>query len=1002
MAEADVLDVTTMTAGAVVDYTNGQVRNLAGQVQVTIEGIVDIETVLADGNDTVIVADAAVMNDNARSDELNGTPAENILFMTYRDFDDLNTGATTRKTFAAQVADGTINKVINQGQFTFSLSETGTGADIDRVDYSNELGRIIVPVGQGTATTPQYVVVDGNNNQVFTDAESRVDVLKGVEEIVAAKGASVMDFTAVGQARQITFQYNTAMANPAENAVIEQSIRIADGSGNTVSGLSAFIEKYTYNKTTAPVADATWNQIEGGDAAEVVIYQGSEDLVNQAGLDHRYTNDVLTLRGGLNEVRYSPLETSITANITVTEENTATAGVAEGLISATINFQNGVGGALAGGGTHTITSYTSDNSTAAGNLKIEGSQDAEDTVSFTTSSKKVYVLGTSPGVINVNIGSLNSLVLTGFEILKDSASNDVYDFASLSAVAGVTLADDAVTSTDHDTIKVRNDAIGYNASGAGTIDLDKLSATTGGFNMDFDVLDVTAVTAGGLILKGGTNLAPVNATDTDTTDEVVLGALGLVTSTTGFESVVLTQGTVAAGSAFTFNAGTSLVQGSTTVLTNSSVLSFGGTVLELGTDSATGLTIYGTPHVANVTTGVTVNVGTAGATVHGGNGNDILNGGASADVLRGGLGNDTLNGGVSSEVRFIQINPTGASGAAGTATTITLDGLMLTLNNVAGAPVDTDANAGNNLDITAGVGSNAVGTALAALVNANLVDINDGIRFGGTQLLNAAYSDTTGNLTFTFVGGTDVAVGDTIAIAGTGLGAITVGAEAVVTDGGSGGNDTYIVDAGSDTINNLNGSDVLVVYGDATATASGVTNFVATAATKNLGTVTINASDVGSTIDLSLAAAISGTTATKGFTVVGGTGVDTITGSSKGDVMTGGAGNDVFVIKPNAFGTSGTFDTITDFATTADKLDMVVAGAGGNYVEINGTGMTFAAAQAAAQALFNTTVAAHVFVYDVAGDGYLFSDVTLDNAIDGQVKLTGLTTAAGLNFTDII
>lgn len=67
-----------------------------------------------------------------------------------------------------------------------------------------------------------------------------------------------------------------------------------------------------------------------------------------------------------------------------------------------------------------------------------------------------------------------------------------------------------------------------------------------------------------------------------------------MTSTTGFESVVLTQGTVAAGSAFTFNAGTSLVQGSTTVLTNSSVLSFGGTVLELGTNAATGLTIYGT------------------------------------------------------------------------------------------------------------------------------------------------------------------------------------------------------------------------------------------------------------------------------------------------------------------------------------------------------------------------------------------------------------------------
>ena len=50
---------------------------------------------------------------------------------------------------------------------------------------------------------------------------------------------------------------------------------------------------------------------------------------------------------------------------------------------------------------------------------------------------------------------------------------------------------------------------------------------------------------------------------------------------------------------------------------------------------------------------------------------------------------------------------------------------------------------------------------------------------------------------------------------------------------------------------------------------------------------------------------------------------------------------------------------------------------------------------------FNSTVA-HVFVYDVAGDGYLFSDVTLGGAIDGQVKLTGLTTAAGLDFADII
>ena len=114
--------------------------------------------------------------------------------------------------------------------------------------------------------------------------------------------------------------------------------------------------------------------------------------------------------------------------------------------------------------------------------------------------------------------------------------------------------------------------------------------------------------------------------------------------------------------------------------------------------------------------------------------------------------------------------------------------------------------------------------------------------------------------------------------------------------------------------------------------------------------------------------------------------------------MTGRAGNDVFVIGQDDY---VNFDTITDFATTADKLDMDLAGAVGNYVEINGTGMTFAQAQAAADTAIVPGIA-HVFVYNVAGDGYLFSDVTLGGAIDGQVKLTGLTTAAGLDFADII
>ena len=216
------------------------------------------------------------------------------------------------------------------------------------------------------------------------------------------------------------------------------------------------------------------------------------------------------------------------------------------------------------GGQHTITSHTSDNSTVAGSLKIEGSQDAEDVVSFTSATNKVFILGTSPGVINVNIGTSATMVLTGFEFVTDSVSDDVYDVRSISNLIGLNLLDN---DDDHDAIRVANDSVNYNGSGVSTIDLDNLGATVGGYNFDFDVLDLTNLTSAltGLTVNGGTNAAPVE-TDVDevadNTDEVVLGALARVSTINDFESMVLTDASVAAGANFTFNPGANtLTQG---------------------------------------------------------------------------------------------------------------------------------------------------------------------------------------------------------------------------------------------------------------------------------------------------------------------------------------------------------------------------------------------------------------------------------------------------------
>ncbi len=117
-------------------------------------------------------------------------------------------------------------------------------------------------------------------------------------------------------------------------------------------------------------------------------------------------------------MRYSPLETSISAVISVTDENAATAGAAEGKITATVTFQDGWAStrrAWSSWWSHTITR------TQRGQLhgrrqpedrRIAG---AEDILEFAGLTAKIFVLGTSPGVINVNIGDRHLMVLTGFE-----------------------------------------------------------------------------------------------------------------------------------------------------------------------------------------------------------------------------------------------------------------------------------------------------------------------------------------------------------------------------------------------------------------------------------------------------------------------------------------------------------------------------------------------------------------------------------------------------------
>ncbi|MDX9962518.1 hypothetical protein [Desulfobacter postgatei] len=741
----DVIDVTAMATGAVVDYVEEEVRDLDGDVQVVIENMFEMENVWADGDDTVIVADNDTMSNNA---QYSGDDAD-ILFATFMDYDQLDDDTNMRIAFADQTSTQ-IQDVENLGLFTFDLSKTGDGNDSDTADYSQAVDSIATTVMRGAQ---QYVLVDGDDDIADTFGNNwvdRVDSLIGVERIVASQAESVLDFTSMGEDVQISFQFDDNNADAATDTM-ENVVRIGDANGNTIEGIPNYIERFDLDDDDDVPAfnTAAWTRIEGGDYAEAVFYDGSEDIANLGGVDHRYTSDALNLRGGDNNVSYYALETSIEAVIEITEFDADNA-LTTGLTTVTVDFEDGTGTQtlLPDAGTHTITSYTSDNGIAAGSLKLEASQDAEDSLRFEGDATKLYILGTSPGVIDVGINEfadIDVMRLTGFEILLDGASDDAYDMQALGSVLGnLTLDDNA--ADDHDAIQVYDDAVGYGAAPADTIDLDALNTE---FKFDFDVLDVTGVTENGLTLNGavdGGGFALEPNPDEDTTNEVVVGSLALIDTITNFASVVLTEDTVAAGTSFILDLDAGVLsQGSIDVDFDGNVLSAGGLFFE-----GTYLNSYLNP----LETGVTITLvddAATGATLVGGDGDDEITGAAGDDQIYGGLGADTLDG------AFVAVVPE--------VHTFTLTGTVLDATNnfslTFGDTTIVTINEGDEIP-TGGADVDQIGAALAAFDWSAATFDHDGdsgaltVEVAGDDLFTVTYDSATNVVSFTF----DEAYGD--------------------------------------------------------------------------------------------------------------------------------------------------------------------------------------------------------------------------------------------------
>lgn len=324
-------------------------------------------------------------------------------------------------------------------------------------------------------------------------------------------------------------------------------------------------------------------------------------------------------------------------------------------------------------------------------------------------------------------------------------------------------------------------------------------------------------------------------------------------------------------------------------------------------------------------TGVDTIIGGSGAdTISGGNGDDSLSGGAGNDIITGGNGDDVLRGGAGNDTFNVDFGTDfiwdmsasdvlNVSAGAGV-------GTFVTANFVATAAT---TNLGNTtLYLDNGINADLSLAATAVPNNGYTITANAPPALGGaanalaSTIIGSGLADTivggNGNDTLTGNAGNDVmtgGIGDDV-ISGGADNDVMTGSAGNDTFTGGAGNDTFNVDLGTDTITDLATNDAFVVAIGATANATGVTAFVATAATTNAGTATLNAGAAASTINMTLAGGANG------YSFVSGAGADVFTGSVNADTFTGGTGGDTFTGLAGAdsfFVTAGTA-AITDLA----------------------------------------------------------------------------------------
>lgn len=540
----------------------------------------------------------------------------------------------------------------------------------------------------------------------------------------------------------------------------------------------------------------------------------------------------------------------------------------------------------------------------------------------------------------------------------------------------VTLTDAIMTSNGNATLTIDADTV---TTGTISVSASTLSSTN---NIIIDA-DTTTYSGGGTIALGSgadrvildadaldndfTSLTGGAGTDTLTISlQTTNSAVTLDADITSFEVVNFTAGdnyyvvtrdaNVASGATMTVNGDT---------LT--STLRFDGSAETTGKFVMTGGAAADT--LASGSGADSLTGGSGSDSLSGGAGNDTISGGDDADSIDGGDGNDVIDAGDGNDASIVGgAGSDNLSGGAGNDTFLV--GTLAHFTSLSGGVETVSGGAGNDV-LSIGVtgtiaasdllGISSIETLAFTSDDAHAVTFTDAVMAanGNTSMtIDASAMLTTAALTVTASSVTSgySFVVDISSTASDAAHSITMGAgndnvkldvaaldSAYVTLEGGSGTDTLTLTlstpaASSATTldSNITGFET-IAFTSAAGLADDYNIKTASATVASGATMTVSGGSLTGSLTFDGSAETNGyfnitsgggndviTGGTLADTISTGSGVDTITGGLGADSLTGGAGNDVFVFA-NVSQSGGTsVDSITDWTSAADKLQVTL------------------------------------------------------------------------------